>query len=132
MSRPQNNQEYKECTIPDNDTKSTGMFIAPIGPRGLAVQVPDGWDDADIYFQVSRVNPTGPNDDAAPTDDADWIYLRDSSGAIVKITGIQTSAAGLYVAPGSVWPVGTYPWLRLVSSAAQNGGERSLEVALLG
>jgi len=108
----------QETAIAKSGTQSVGIDISKLTPRGLAVLVPAVWTAADLYFEVSEDNET-------------FYPLYDEEGSIVLISGIATSEARVYAAPATVWAVGSWPYMRLVASAAQ-GAARTLVVAMLG
>ena len=110
---------FRQSTIiAINQTNGAAINIEALTPRGLAVQVPAEWTDADIYFEVSADGTT-------------WYRLYDEFGSVVKITGINTSSARLYTAPSQCWPIGAWTYMRLVSSASQDAA-RTLTVCILG
>lgn len=108
-----------------NGAALTGAFdLQSTKARGFAVVVPGTWTAADIAFQVSE-------------DDSTYYKVYDKTGARVKITGIATSEAAVYVAPAEAWAVGVWRYLKLESintgtGAAENqGAERALTITLM-
>ncbi len=95
------------------------------GLRLLSVRTPSAWTAADIGFEVSA-------------DGSTWLKVYDEEGARIKITGIATSAAGVYTAPAKLAMVGMWPYVRLVSLNTSSGAdvnqaaERTLIVAIGG
>jgi len=124
MGMLHNNQERHDCTIAVGESVSSSIRIDGIGPRGLAVLVPSTWTAANIGFEVS-------------VDDATFIPVW-NQGQPVKITDIPVNRAILHTAPAEVWPMGTFPYMRLVSldvsdnSAEVQAGARTLTVCMAG
>ena len=95
------------------------------GFRGLAIEVPALWTAADIGFEVSR-------------DASNYFKLCDEFNQRIKITGITTNEARVYIAPAALWAAGFYPYVRLASlntstgaSENQLSADRTLRVILL-
>lgn len=107
-----------DVTIEQSGTDSTVADIRNERPRGVAVVVGSAWTSADIYIEVS-------NDQSA------WYRLKNDAGSDVAISGIATSAAGYYTAPAESWMIGPWAYMRLVASAAQSGGDRTLTIVLV-
>lgn len=104
-SDPSNQRSF---TIPAGQSESNALDISVIGARGLAALInASNWTAADLAFQVS-------------SDGVNWHNIRDSSGNGVKITGISTSAARLYVAPAECWVVRGFKYLRVSSRSTSD------------
>lgn len=113
-------------TIANGAAVSTDLYASSMsarvqGFRALTIITPAAWTAADIGLQVS-------------TDGSTWHTLRNSSGTIVKITGVATAAAGAYVSPDAWGLAGAVRYVRFISlDTADNtnenqGGARTLTV----
>lgn len=103
--------------IPSGSNLSTEFFTE--GMRGLAVLVPSAWTSAEIAFAFLYGPVTQ--------------LLKDDTGTLVTISGINTSASFLYIAPSAVWALGAAPKCRLVSvnasgAAVNQAANRELKV----
>jgi hypothetical protein len=102
------------ATIAINTAVSNAVDISKLSMRGLSVKVPSAWTAAVIGFQVSdkATEPT--------SDDATWstLYKTNNDGddsEPIRIVGIATNEARVYLVPPEIWMAGNYRWLRLVS-----------------
>lgn len=118
------NQYRFDMTIASGAAVSDGVSIEKHPVDRLAVQVPAAWTAADIGFDVSQ-------------DDSTYIPLKGATGSRLKITGVATGAAGVYIAPAETFLVDGYRYVRLASldtgdeSAENQGAARSLVLVLL-
>jgi hypothetical protein len=116
----------RAATIASGESESEAVSIHDVGPRGLGVEIPNGWTAADIGFLG-----------ADEEDAAAWAVVRDSDG-VVKVTNIETAELAMYQVPASAWVAGAYAYLKLTSldtstgAAVNQEAERACRMALLG
>jgi len=91
-----------------------------VGGVGL-VKIPAAWTSAGLGFQ------------AAESADGTFVPLRDQSGAIVEISGIQTAAAGWYKLPDELHgAMRVKLWSQTSGSNTNQGAARDLVIAVKG
>lgn len=100
------------ATILSGQAVSDALELQKLSLIGLAVLIPSAWTAADIGFEVSEDNST-------------WVQLYDDAGARVKITGINTGASRLYIAPAEAWAIGAFPYMRFVSLNTGTGANEN-------
>lgn len=85
---------------------SLSEAIDASGARFGAVRIPSAWDAANLYFHAAEHDVAASGvfgaDDAGQAPAATYALVRDKTGAIVKISGIQTGEAGWYEIPAQV------------------------------
>lgn len=102
------------ATIAINTAVSNAVDISKLSMRGLSVKVPSAWTAAVIGFQVSD------NESEPASGDSSWttLYRTNSAGddsEPIRVVGIATNEARVYLVPPEIWMAGNYRWLRLVS-----------------
>lgn len=102
------------ATIAINTAVSNAVDISKLSMRGLSVKVPSAWTAAVIGFQVSD------NESQPASGDSSWttLYRTNSAGddsEPIRVVGIATNEARVYLVPPEIWMAGNYKWLRLVS-----------------
>jgi len=118
------NRMIEIVTIAAGAAISGGVELRSRRPRGLAVETPGTWTTADIGLQVSH-------------DNTNWTPVADEFGNRIKISGIATGAAKLYVFPAGAWAILPYPYFRLESldtadgTAENQAAARTLKVVML-
>ena len=115
---------FRDVTIASSGSLSDAVSMEYAQARGVAVVVPSEWTAANIGFQVSM-------------DDSTYYKLFDKSGSRVKISGVGTATAGVYMAPSEAWCMGVWKYMKIESidtsdgTAEAQGAERVLSVTLL-
>lgn len=104
-----NSVPFGAVTIASGASQSSQ--IACKGARGVTVETPSIWTDADIGFEVSQ-------------DAVNWSPVYTES-ARAKITGVATAQRNVYTAPGALWVVQVYNFLRIASLNTVGGALRN-------
>jgi hypothetical protein len=100
------------ATIANGAALSDAVDIDAFGPRGIAVQTPTAWTAADIAFEVSA-------------DGTNYFPLYTDTGGRVRISGVATAEARVYIAPAEIWAAGAYTHLKIASVNTSTGADEN-------
>lgn len=113
-------------TIASGESISNEIDVTALGLRGISVMLHTaGWTTADLLIYGQVLDGNG---DAV----GDFVPLRTSAGALVRISGITTDILGIFAAPAEAWSLGVVNKIRFHSvaaggtSAVNQGAARSL------
>lgn len=87
---------------------------------GGRIRIPAEWTAADITFlAATSMGSLGrsPIHGPPPVDEA-WVKVRDSTGALIRITGIATAEAGWYEIPSNVMSCG-YVYIKSTNTGSE-------------
>lgn len=117
-------QTVMDSKIASGESESTKLSFTDYIPTLGMIRIPAVWTAADIAFKVSDAQ------------DGTYDFLRDNTtGDLVRVKGIKTSAASWYRVPEEV--SGAY-WVKLVSvntaseAAVNQAAARSLKLLIKG
>ena len=112
-----------EVAIANGGSVSSAVEVISSPFRGIAIETPATWTAADVGLQVSHNGTT-------------WIPLRNEDG-LVRITGIETAAAGVHVFSAEAWAIRAFRYMRLTSldssdeTAEAQGDARTVRIYFL-
>lgn len=92
--------QYSQPLVIKWDGTNSKKFNAR-GARGLLIYIPDGWVTATLdFYGIISGQP---------------VPVADDNGTDLRIGGIDTSKAKLYIAPPAIWGVGALESIQLFS-----------------
>lgn len=105
-------------TIAEDAAESGAVNASPLATTFQAVYIP-AWTAASLGFKV------------CDTVDGTFAPLRDETGALIEVTGIQTAAAGWYRLPLELLAAPFFKlWSETAGSDVNQGADRACKIAL--